>query len=60
MPPATTAISVDPAVAAESIAVSAEDGDEQEQPVFQLPAEDKGELRKGMSKKCLGYRIEWL
>jgi hypothetical protein len=34
--------------------------DEQEQSVFLLPAEDRGELKKGMSKRCLGYRIEWL
>ena len=34
--------------------------DEQEQPVFLLLAEDREELGKGMSKRCLGYRIEWL
>jgi hypothetical protein len=34
--------------------------DEQGQPVFLLPAEDRGRRGKGMSKKCLGCRIERL
>jgi hypothetical protein len=32
--------------------------DEQGQPVFLLPAEDRGRRGKGMSRRCLGYRIE--
>jgi hypothetical protein len=34
--------------------------DEQGQPVFLLPAEDRGKRGKGMSRRCLGYRIERL
>jgi hypothetical protein len=34
--------------------------DEQGQPVFLLPAEDRGRCGKGMSRKCLGCRIERL
>jgi hypothetical protein len=34
--------------------------DEQGQPVFQLPAEGQGGRGKGMSRRCLGCRIEWL
>jgi hypothetical protein len=34
--------------------------DEQGQPVFLLPAEDRGRRGKGMSRRCLGYRIERL
>jgi hypothetical protein len=34
--------------------------DEQGQPVFLLPAEDRGRHRKGMSRRCLGCRIEQL
>jgi hypothetical protein len=34
--------------------------DEQGQPVFLLPAEDRGRRGKGMSRRCLVYRIERL
>jgi hypothetical protein len=34
--------------------------DEQGQSVFPLPAEDRGRRGKGMSRRCLGCRIEWL
>jgi hypothetical protein len=34
--------------------------DEQGQPVFLLPAEDRGRRGKGMSRRCLGCRIELL
>jgi hypothetical protein len=34
--------------------------DEQGQPVFLLPAEDRGSRGKGMSRRCLGYMIERL
>jgi hypothetical protein len=34
--------------------------DEQGQPVFLLPAEDRGRCGKGMSRRYLGCRIEWL
>jgi hypothetical protein len=34
--------------------------DEQGQPVFLLPTEDRGRCGKGMSRRYLGYRIEWL
>jgi hypothetical protein len=34
--------------------------DEQEQPMFLLPAEDQGRREKGMSRRCLGCKIEWL
>jgi hypothetical protein len=34
--------------------------DEQGQPVFLLPAEDRGRRGKGMSRGCLGCRIERL
>jgi hypothetical protein len=34
--------------------------DEQGQPVFLLPAEDRGRRGKGMSRRCLGCRIERL
>jgi hypothetical protein len=34
--------------------------DEQEQPVFLLSAEDRGRRGKGISRRCLGCRIEWL
>jgi hypothetical protein len=33
---------------------------EQGQPVFLLPAEDRGRREKEMSRRCLGCRIEWL
>jgi hypothetical protein len=34
--------------------------DEEGQSVFLLPAEDRGRCEKGMSRRCLGCRIEWL
>jgi hypothetical protein len=34
--------------------------DEPGQPVFLLPAEDRGRRGKGMSRRCLGCRIERL
>jgi hypothetical protein len=34
--------------------------DEQGQPVFLLPTEDRGRRGKGMSRRCLGCRIEQL
>jgi hypothetical protein len=34
--------------------------DERGQLVFLLPIEDRGRCGKGMSKRCLGCRIEWL
>jgi hypothetical protein len=34
--------------------------DEQGQPVFLLPTEDRGRREKGMSRRCLGCRIERL
>jgi hypothetical protein len=34
--------------------------DEHGQLVFLLPAEDRGRREKGMSRRCLGYRIERL
>jgi hypothetical protein len=34
--------------------------DEQEQPVFLLPAEGGERRGKEMSRRCLGYRITWL
>jgi hypothetical protein len=34
--------------------------DEQEQPVFLLPTEDRGRRGKEMSRRCLGCRIERL
>jgi hypothetical protein len=34
--------------------------DEQGQLVFLLPSEDGGRHKKGMSRRCLGYKIEWL
>jgi hypothetical protein len=33
---------------------------EQEQPVFLLPAETSGRRGREMSRRRLGYRIEWL
>jgi hypothetical protein len=32
--------------------------DEQGQPVFMLLVDDRGRREKGMSRRCLGYRIE--
>jgi hypothetical protein len=44
-----------------SCCLSVQEGrDEQGQPVFLLPAEDRGRREKGMSRRCLGYRIERL
>jgi hypothetical protein len=37
-----------------------ERGDEQGQSVFLLPAEDRGRRENGMSRRCLGCRIERL
>jgi hypothetical protein len=34
--------------------------DEQGQPMFLLPAEDRGMRGKEVSRRCLGYRIERL
>jgi hypothetical protein len=34
--------------------------DEQGQPVFLLPAEDRGRRGKGMSRRCLGCKIDRL
>jgi hypothetical protein len=34
--------------------------DEQGQLVFLLPAEDRGRCEKGMSRRCLGCKIERL
>jgi hypothetical protein len=34
--------------------------DEQGQPVFLLPAEDRGRHEKEMSRRCLGCKIERL
>jgi hypothetical protein len=34
--------------------------DEQGQPVFLLPAEDRGRREREMSRRCLGCRIERL
>jgi hypothetical protein len=32
--------------------------DEEGQPMLLLPIEDQGRREKGMSRRCLGYRIE--